>query len=507
MENKEELKNVIAVENVSMHFNMATEKVDSLRDYLTKALFRKLFFDDFVAVDNVSFNVKKGEVFGIVGTNGSGKSTLLKMIAGVLEPSKGKIYTHGTMAPLIELGAGFDGELTGRENIYLNGALLGYSKEFLDEKFKSIVDFAEMWKFLDMPLKNYSSGMTARIAFAIATAVKPDILIADEILAVGDFLFQQKCEQRIKELMEGGTTVLIVSHSIDQIEHLCDRVLWIEKGKQIMVGKTFEVCNEYRNLQNSPDSSSTSPKLQVISEEKCSICGNLSQFRNEPGMTYKTEAYCSKCGSLLRTADLIRFYLSEEFPFAESIGDIEEQLSKMNIMYCGHNDVLSSYLKRFSGFLSLNQNRLHDCVILLDNEELPIAEKESIDLIIMQRVLSFVKNPEGLLSKVYELLKPGGTLLLTVPVFEQKKTKKRTEKDQKVVLNNHSLVTEWGFDTKEILHDLGFTVKMKKMHEWYNKEDITDIDRSYKKFIETHPYFYFKFNSWAIIAKKEEEKE
>ena len=165
MENKEELKNVIAVENVSMHFNMATEKVDSLRDYLTKALSRKLFFDDFVAVDNVSFNVKKGEVFGIVGTNGSGKSTLLKMIAGVLEPSKGKIYTHGTMAPLIELGAGFDGELTGRENIYLNGALLGYSKEFLDEKFKSIVDFAEMWKFLDMPLKNYSSGMTARIAF------------------------------------------------------------------------------------------------------------------------------------------------------------------------------------------------------------------------------------------------------------------------------------------------------------------------------------------------------
>ena len=222
MENKEELKNAITVESVSMHFNMATEKVDSLRDYLTKALSRKLFFDDFVAVDNVSFNVKKGEVFGIVGTNGSGKSTLLKMIAGVLEPTKGEIHTHGTMAPLIELGAGFDGELTGRENIYLNGALLGYSKEFLDEKFKSIVDFAEMWKFLDMPLKNYSSGMTARIAFAIATAVKPDILIADEILAVGDFLFQQKCEQRIKELMEGGTTVLIVSHSIDQIEKLCD---------------------------------------------------------------------------------------------------------------------------------------------------------------------------------------------------------------------------------------------------------------------------------------------
>ena len=506
MKNKEEVKNAITVDKVSMHFNMATEKVDSLRDYITKALSKKLFFDDFIAVDNVSFNVKRGEVFGIVGTNGSGKSTLLKMIAGVLEPSKGEIYTHGTMAPLIELGAGFDGELTGRENIYLNGALLGYSKDFLDEKFKSIVDFAEMWKFLDMPLKNYSSGMTARIAFAIATAVKPDILIADEILAVGDFLFQQKCEQRIKELMEGGTTVLIVSHSIDQIEHLCDRVLWIEKGKQIMVGKTFEVCNEYRNLQNSPERVAV-PKTQVVSEGKCSICGSVSQFRNEPGMTYKTEAYCSKCGALLRTSDLIRFYLNEEFPSASSISDVEDTLSKMNIMYCGHNDVLSSYLKRFSGFSSLNQNRLHDCVTLLDAEKLPVDKKESIDLIVMQRVLSFVKSSELLLQKSYELLKPGGILLLTVPVFEQKRTRKRTEKDQKIVLNNHELVTEWGFDIKDILQSLGFEVKMKKMHEWYTKEEITDIDKTYKQFIETHPYFYFKFNSWAIIAKKEEEKE
>ena len=249
MENKEELKNAITVESVSMHFNMATEKVDSLRDYLTKALSRKLFFDDFVAVDNVSFNVKKGEVFGIVGTNGSGKSTLLKMIAGVLEPTKGEIHTHGTMAPLIELGAGFDGELTGRENIYLNGALLGYSKEFLDEKFKSIVDFAEMWKFLDMPLKNYSSGMTARIAFAIATAVKPDILIADEILAVGDFLFQQKCERRINTLIkEYGVTVLIVSHSNEQIERLCNKAVWIEKGHERISGNAHDVCQVYRML-------------------------------------------------------------------------------------------------------------------------------------------------------------------------------------------------------------------------------------------------------------------
>ncbi len=240
----------VIAQNVSMHFNMASERLESLKEYFIKLIKRQLFFKDFIAVNDVSFKIKKGEVFGIVGTNGSGKSTTLKMISGILKPTSGKITINGNIAPLIELGAGFDGELTARENIYLNGAVLGYSKKYIDEHFDQIVDFAELRDFLDMPIKNYSSGMVARIAFAIATVITPDILIVDEILSVGDFLFQEKCERRINELMAGGTTIVIVSHSIAQIERLCDRVMWIEKGNLKMLGETSEVCEAYKNIAN-----------------------------------------------------------------------------------------------------------------------------------------------------------------------------------------------------------------------------------------------------------------
>jgi ABC-2 type transport system ATP-binding protein len=197
----------------------------------------------------VSFEVKRGEAFGLVGTNGSGKSTMLKIIAGVLEASEGTCTVTGSIAPLIELGAGFDMDLTARENIYLNGALLGYRKEFIDEHLDDIVDFAELKDFMDMPLKNYSSGMVARIAFAIATVAEPDILIVDETLSVGDFLFQQKCMRRIQDLIaSGNVTVLLVSHSIEMVEAMCDRVCWIEKGHQRMIGPTDDVCAAYRNL-------------------------------------------------------------------------------------------------------------------------------------------------------------------------------------------------------------------------------------------------------------------
>lgn len=241
----------IVAKNISMHFNMASERLESFKEYFIKLIKRQLFFKDFIAVNDISFEIKKGEVFGIVGTNGSGKSTTLKMISGILKPTSGKIEINGNIAPLIELGAGFDGELTARENIYLNGAVLGYSKKYIDEHFDQIVDFAELRDFLDMPIKNYSSGMVARIAFAIATVITPDILIVDEILSVGDFLFQEKCEKRINELMEGGTTIVIVSHTIAQIERLCDRVMWIEKGNLKMIGDTATVCEAYKNIANS----------------------------------------------------------------------------------------------------------------------------------------------------------------------------------------------------------------------------------------------------------------
>lgn len=242
-------KTMIKVDHVSMVFNMASEQLNSIKEYAIAALKRELRFKEFRALDDVSFEVKQGDVFGILGTNGSGKSTILKIIAGVLEPSKGSCTVNGNIAPLIELGAGFDMELTARENIYLNGALLGYSKQFIEENFDDIVEFAEVEKFLDMPMKNYSSGMVARIAFAIATVIVPEILIVDEVLSVGDFMFQKKCEDRITKLIkEHGVTVLIVSHNNDQIERLCNKAVWIEKGHLRMAGTSKEVCQTYRVL-------------------------------------------------------------------------------------------------------------------------------------------------------------------------------------------------------------------------------------------------------------------
>ena len=242
---------IIVVDHVSMIFNIASEQLNSLKEYFIKIVKHELFFKEFVALNDISFTINRGEVYGLVGTNGSGKSTMLKIIAGVLEPSKGSVEIGGTIAPLIELGAGFDMELTARENIYLNGALLGYSKQFINDHFDEIVDFAEVRDFLDMPMKNYSSGMVARVAFSVATATEPDILVVDEALSVGDFLFQEKCERRINDLVQNNnTTLLFVSHSIEQVERVCQRAIWIEKGNMRMMGDVKDVCQAYRGLEN-----------------------------------------------------------------------------------------------------------------------------------------------------------------------------------------------------------------------------------------------------------------
>lgn len=237
---------VIDVSHVSMHFNLMVEKVDSLKEYVVKLLKGKLLFNDFTALNDVSFQVKKGEIVGLVGFNGAGKSTMLKILAGVLTPTKGSVKVIGTVAPLIEVGAGFDPELTARENIYLNGAILGHSKEFMDNKFNEIIDFAELKDFVDVPVKNFSSGMYARLGFAIATMVKPDILIVDEVLSVGDYKFQEKCEKRIQTMIADGVTIILVSHDIGMIERLCTKVVWLDQGNVKDIGETDKICNEYK---------------------------------------------------------------------------------------------------------------------------------------------------------------------------------------------------------------------------------------------------------------------
>lgn len=219
-----------------MHFNMNKDKIDNLKEYCIKLFKRQLFFEDFTALQDISFKIESGDTFGIIGLNGSGKSTLLKVISGILKPTTGSVKVTGTIAPLIELGAGFDPDLTARENIFLNGSVLGFSREFMREKFDEIIEFSELQDFVNVPIKNFSSGMVARIGFSVATIVKPDILICDEILAVGDYKFQEKCEQRIKDLMSGGTTVILVSHSIQQVERICNHILWLEHGKMKALG-------------------------------------------------------------------------------------------------------------------------------------------------------------------------------------------------------------------------------------------------------------------------------
>ncbi len=237
---------IIKADHVSMRFNLASEKVDNMKEYFIRRLKRKVNTDDeFWALQDVSFQVEKGESVALIGLNGCGKSTMLKTIAGVLKPTAGKVTVNGSIAPMIELGAGFDMDLTARENVYLNGAILGYNKEQMRIYYDDIVEFSELTDFMDVPVKNFSSGMLARLAFSIATIGKPDILIVDEVLSVGDFRFQEKCEKRIHGMMKEDTTILFVSHSIAQVKKICKRAIWLEKGHIREDGASEEVGSRF----------------------------------------------------------------------------------------------------------------------------------------------------------------------------------------------------------------------------------------------------------------------
>ena len=238
----------ISVQNVSMRFNLSKDKITGLKEYVVKALKRQLFYEEFWALKDVSFTVGKGEIFGVMGLNGAGKSTLLKIIAGVFRPTTGSVNISGELSPLLELGAGFDSEFSARDNVYMNGAMYGYSPGYMAEKYREIIDFAELWEFEDVALKNFSSGMMGRLGFAVATSVQPDILIVDEILGVGDYKFQAKCEERINSMIAGGVTVLLVSHSINTIKAMCSRAVLLEKGEVVCVGDVDEVCNAYGDI-------------------------------------------------------------------------------------------------------------------------------------------------------------------------------------------------------------------------------------------------------------------
>ena len=241
-------KTAIEVDNVSMKFNLSREKVDSLKDYIFKTIKREIQYNEFWALKNVSFSVEKGDRVGILGLNGAGKSTLLKVISGVFKPTEGHVDKHGKMVPLLELGAGFDPQYTGKENIYLYGAMLGYTKKFIDSKYDEIVEFSELQKFMDVPVKNYSSGMKSRLGFSIATVVEPKILILDEVLSVGNAKFRKKSEKKIMSMFDSGVTVLFVSHSLEQVQRLCNKAMILEKGKLIAYGDIAPISEQYSKM-------------------------------------------------------------------------------------------------------------------------------------------------------------------------------------------------------------------------------------------------------------------
>ena len=260
--------NAISVENVSMMFNLSKDKVISLKEYVVKALKRQLFYEEFWALKDVSFTVNKGEVFGVIGLNGAGKSTLLKIIAGVFKPTIGSVTVNGDISPLLELGAGFDPEFSAKNNVYMNGAMFGYSPKYMETKYKEIIDFAELSEFEDVAVKNFSSGMRARLGFAVATSVQPDILIVDEILGVGDFKFKMKCEQRISNMIAGGTTVLLVSHEMKTIQKMCSRAILLRKGEVVCVGDVEDVCRAYGDSET---------ETETVNDNNQPVIANMAQ--------------------------------------------------------------------------------------------------------------------------------------------------------------------------------------------------------------------------------------
>ncbi len=391
---------MIVVDHVDMVFNIANEQLNSLKEYFIALLRGKLFFKEFKALEDINFTVNRGDVYGVVGTNGSGKSTMLKVIAGVLEPTSGSCEINGTIAPLIELGAGFDPDLTARENVYLNGSLLGYSRKFIDEHFDSIVEFAEVQDFIDMPLKNYSSGMTARIAFAIATATTPDILVVDEALSVGDFMFQEKCERRINDLVKNhGTTLLFVSHSIDQVERVCKQALWIEKGHKRMEGTVEDVCFCYRNMEFTDfveNNDILEIKRATADELKAPVTVHqvidaLWRCAGKPSVSSSSgEAGAIAWGS---TIGLV----------SPSDGDLDSIVTRQDLI---------SLVHRFSLWRkpSLNDYEPADDTLFCDNLPSNPEKRKSVEWALHHRLISGIKNDDG--SRALALGEPASLMAL-----------------------------------------------------------------------------------------------
>ena len=338
-------KNIIDVDHVSIRFNLASEKINNLKEYAIKMVKHELMFQEFLALRDINLHVKKGESWGLIGVNGSGKSTLLKVITGILKPYEGSLKVRGSIAPMIELGAGFDQNLTARENIFLNGAVLGHSREFMEEHFEEIVEFAGIRDFLDSPIKNYSSGMKARLGFAVATMVDPEILIVDEVLSVGDYQFRKKCNERMEEMLSGGTTLLYVSHDIASVKKLCDHALWLDHGEVIMSGEAKAVCDAYSSRQEQLFMVEKKQKQTKAAAKKKKAYDYLVVGAGLYGATFAYEAF--RAGKRCLVIDR-RKHLGGNI-YTENVNEIQVHRYGAHIFHTS-NDEIWNYIRKFASF-------------------------------------------------------------------------------------------------------------------------------------------------------------
>lgn len=503
-------KNIIDVDHVSIRFNLSNEKVNNLKEYAIKLVKNELMFQEFFALKDVNLHVKKGESWGLIGTNGSGKSTILKAITGILKPYTGQIKVRGKIAPLIELGAGFDGNLSARENIFLNGAVLGHSREFMEEHFDEIVEFADLGKFLDTPIKNFSSGMKARLGFSVATMIEPEILICDEVLSVGDYQFRKKCNERMKQMLNNGTTLLYVSHNIESVKKLCSHAIWLDKGEVIMAGDAQAVCDAYSNRQEQI--------VRVVKkqteEKKAQKTGNKYDYlvvgAGLFGSVFAREAY--QAGKRCLVIDK-RDHVGGNI-YTEKISDINVHKYGAHIFHTSNKEVWS-YINQFAGFnnyinapvavykdelynLPFNMNTFSKLWGLRTPEEVQKKIAEQIADLNITEPQNLEEQALSLVGKdVYEKLVKGytekqwGRDCKELPAFIIKRLPLRFTYDNNYFNDRYQGIPEGGY-TKIIMGMLdGIDVKLNTDY----KDFITQNSQLFDKIIYTGPideYFDYK---------------
>lgn len=502
-------KNVIDVDHVSIRFNLANQKVNNLKEYAIKLVKHELMFQEFFALKDVNLHVKAGEAWGLIGTNGSGKSTLLKTITGILKPYEGTVKVRGKIAPMIELGAGFDMELTARENIFLNGAVLGHSNEFMEEHFDEIVEFAGLGKFLDSPIKNFSSGMKARLGFSVATMVDPEILIVDEVLSVGDYQFKKKCNERMEEMLSGGTTLLFVSHSIDQVKKLCTHALWLDHGEVIMSGDAQEVCDAYSTRQEQIFRVERKEKEVKKAQKTGNKYDYLVVGSGLFGAVFAHEAY--QAGKRCLVIDK-RDHIGGNV-YTENVSKINVHKYGAHIFHTSNKDVWN-YVNRFAEFnnyvnspvavygdelynLPFNMNTFNKLWGLRTPQEVKAKIEEQIAKLNITEPKNLEEQALSLVGKdVYEKLVKGytekqwGRDCKDLPAFIIKRLPLRFTYDNNYFNDRYQGIPEGGY-TKIVQQLLeGIDVQLNTDYETYVKEHPDSFD----KVIYTGPideYFHY----------------